>query len=189
MSDGIIRLCNEHDMELRQLGAHLVCPHGHTCDVEWYLKPHAIKSGPSLAAPVVEITTADPAQPRKAKHGDTMPETTKTNNRVVHPHGTPQRYFQEVKIGETCEACRKAANAYAKAKRAERTKSKAPAKTASRVRTPVRTMTPARTTPNIKAAAGDLEGRILRLRAELAEAEAAYIAHVQILIPGIDLAR
>jgi len=37
MSDGIVRVCDLHKMELRQIGVGFVCPSGHQCDVAWHI--------------------------------------------------------------------------------------------------------------------------------------------------------
>lgn len=38
MSDGVVRICNQHGHELRLIGADLVCPAGHACPVDWSVK-------------------------------------------------------------------------------------------------------------------------------------------------------
>jgi hypothetical protein len=209
MSDGVIRFCREHDMELRQLGAHLVCPLGHTCDVDWYVKQAATRVVPSLPIPVVEepierkpkektmATAMDQSKPKRRSPGQ------------LAPHGTPQRYFQEVKgDGKTCEPCRKAASAYAKARRLARlaaagqqpstraTKSSPVRKPKSVQQKPAKILrSKALVVPRSPAewlgspAGADLENKVLRLRADLAEAEQAYLSHVQKLIPGLVLSR
>lgn len=204
MSDGIIRICREHDMELRQIGAHLVCPRGHTCDVDWYVQQAASRLAPSLPLPVVEVSApreAEKARSTTSPKEKRMPKTQSHTRGEVHPHGTYQRYFQEAKAGAgTCEPCRRAASAYAKEKRDARLA--AAGKPVKQARARAAKTAPAREQPRKTAAliprekprhkgvvprsqGSDLENEVLRLRADLVEAEQAYLAHVRKLLPGL----
>lgn len=196
MSDGIIRLCREHDMELRQLGAHLVCPHGHTCDVDWYVKPAATRVGPSLPLPVIE-------EPIERKPKEKRMPTPKVEN----PHGTAARYWQKCR----CQPCKTAVSAHVRAQKLKRLKAEGKplpkprnlkAK-ASLVRAEPPVSRQAKQPRRSKAlvvgrspaewlgspAGTALESKVLRLRVFLAEAEQAYLAHVQKLLPGLVLSR
>lgn len=118
MSDGVIRMCREHDMELRLLGPHFVCPFGHSCDVDWYVKTASVaRTSPALPLPVVvevvapsaAVASSEPKQ--KSRREAPMPKP-----KVVHPHGTHQRYWATCR----CERCRAAINKYLKDKKREK---------------------------------------------------------------------
>src|SRR5436190_7052817 len=199
MAQDMVRICNEHDVELRQLGARWVCPRGHSCDLDWTLKP---RPAVQPEAPHVVSKAIDP-KPKKE-----TPMPTKTQ----HPHGTHQRYFQEAKSGEgTCDACKKAAAKYSKERRQAKlkaagkpatrrdavqhraTKSKTspprrPPGKAIRVKIAEPASRPFRTlkVPFVPAARpGDLEVKIFRLREELAAAEVAFFHHVRAVLPDV----
>jgi hypothetical protein len=187
MSDGIIRLCREHDMELRQLGAHQVCPHGHTCDVDWYVLTPATRPGPSLPLPVVQVTA-----PRGSANGESKPRTRRKIDmpqaKVEHPHGTRHRYWR----GCRCQPCKDALASYQREK-----KGKAPRGPSQARKSPGRTMAPrvSRTMPPRRGVArpaggggdvhalGGTAAAIVSLREQLRAAEAEFRSQTESLFP------
>lgn len=226
MSDGIVRICNQHQLELRQIGPALVCPGGHSCPLEWHVKEDVPYVDPRNLKPVCPVhgcrltgsgSTLDcqyghkcttRTLPRTEKPMAETVKDQKPKRGTVRPHGTHQRYFQEVKSGAApCDPCRKAANEYGKARRlarlaaaGETKRSKRETKAPKTETVPAKRETKSRalvvrakaSRPRAvvaivvpRAAGADLEGKVLRLRAELAEAEQAYLAHVRKLLPGL----
>lgn len=222
MSDGIVRICNAHQMELRQLGATFACPQGHECPTDWSVKEDMPYVDPRTLRPTCPLhgcrltgsgsildcqyghkcTTRHATQPQPRPEASmpvdkSTPKATRAPRSprgTEHPHGTRQRYFQEVKVGATCEACRKAANDYAKAKKLEREGKASPkprrvaaqaiaTSLARRVPRPIETVV----VPASQSA--KLEGRIHSLRAELAAAEAEFLAHVATVVPNVEISR
>jgi hypothetical protein len=199
MSDGIVRICNQHHLELRQIGGGLVCPGGHSCPDDWrvkedtpYVDPRALRptcpvhgcrltgSGSTLDCQYGhKCTTRRPELPKTEK---TMPETPiKSRRRIEHAHGTPGRYWQKCR----CQPCKDAVNEHVKATKLKRLNGKgAPSpKAVVRASAPRPRALVAVVVPRTNGA--DLEGRVLRLRSDLAAAEQAYIAHVRKLLPGL----
>lgn len=204
MSDGVIRLCREHDMELRQYGSHFACPRGHTCDVDWYVKTASVaRTAPALPVPVVvevvappiEVTASEPKP--KSRRESHMPKP-----KLVHPHGTHQRYWAKCR----CEKCRAAINKYLKDKKrekaaavgvspldeptAKRTASAKPRKTYARRATKRTPALPARRTAAaviVSPVNTDLSvmvDRIAALDAQLRAAEAEFARGVNGLLRG-----
>lgn len=188
MSDGITRICREHDMELRQLGAHFVCPYGHTCDTEWYVKPPTAKTGPSLPAPVVQLTAPTVEPKPRPRRKSVMPR-----EKVEHPHGTRQRYWRGCK----CQPCKSALAKYQRERKAEKeggpvSERKKPARRtgpgpkASKV---VRAKRALRIEDALAAEAsphdlGRLASAILNLREQLGAAEAEFRTKANSFFPG-----
>lgn len=192
MSDGITRLCREHDMELRQYGSHFACPRGHTCDVDWYVKPaNAVHPTPALPAPVViEAATpraAEPADEPKPRREATMPKT-----KVEHPHGAHQRYW----AGCRCQRCRTAITEYLKTKKRDkaaaagveppRKERKASQKRASKraPALPARRAVDAVIVSPVNTDLSRMADRIATLAAQLSAAEAEFAQGVNGLLRG-----
>jgi len=200
MSDGIVRICNQHELELRAIGSDLVCPHGHSCPVDWRVreplpfvsdrfKPVCPIHGHRLsgAGRILECpeghqcTTVRPAPVTSMEKPMPRPKT--AHARVEKPHGTPSRYWQGCK----CQPCKTAINEYVKERKAGKlapasSTRRKPAALARRPRTVDVVVVPA-------TKAADLEGRVLALRIDLAAAERAYLDHVARMIPGVRITR
>lgn len=196
MSDGIVRICNAHQMELRQIGATFACPHGHDCPTDWSVKearPYVDARDPRPTCPIHgcrltgagsvlecqyghQCTTRKPEQPKQEPAA--MPKT-----KIEHPHGTALRYWAGCKGPDGCRPCKDAVNAHVKALKAR----KLVAKRATEAPNPAKprrvSIRSQRSKPTPPTLGADLERRILTLRSELAEAEEAYLAHVATIVP------
>lgn len=248
-ANGIVRICNQHNVQLRHIGADLVCPIGHVCAFDWHLQetvPYAdpikricpthgtrlIGSGtilecqydghkcttvrppsptkPETSMPAPKPGDKSPLKPRRdavessaaAQFGLVPPGRKRLSPGTVSPHGTAQRYWSGCKGPEGCQPCKDAVNEHMKARKIARLKAegkplpkpratkprriaaKAVANSlARRVSRPIDAVV---VTPTNGAA---LEGRILSLRADLASAEEAYLAHVSTLITNVEISR
>lgn len=174
-----VRTCNEHDVELRQIGsgeaARWVCPRGHSCEVDWTMKP---AQKPTTAAPRPEAVVPA-SEPATSRRRSPMPMP-----KAEHPHGSHKRYWR----GCRCQPCRDAVSKYLRDRKGGVA---APARKRG-----VKPAKPARTAPRrAKRTAipadlnlGALAAKIGALRADLNQAEeqlrAAIQATVENIFPG-----
>lgn len=152
MSDGIVRICNAHQVELRLIGSTLVCPHGHECPTDWSVKEDMPYVDPRTLRPTCPLhgcrltgsgsildcqyghkcTTRLPTQPKPeasmpVEKSTTQPLTLPAGRKrsspgTVHPHGTHQRYWSGCKGPEGCQPCKDAVNKHVAARKAARLK-------------------------------------------------------------------
>lgn len=218
-----LRRCRKHRLNLEEAGDELICPappSGHVCQDFVVVdrktgvmvnevpedEEEAPKARPAGSADVTRMLGRD--VPKK--------ESKRMSNEKAHkrgepfPHGTHQRYFQEVKGGsKPCEPCRLAAAKYGKERREARLLAagktpRVPAvrtttrKPAARPEPKPRKAEMLRTSGEIVSLFGRTSGReglslsamaneIESIRRSLAKREAAFAAAVAAILPNYKL--
>lgn len=195
-----LRRCRKHQLNLEEYGDHLVCPAGETHICEDFVvidrKTGAVvnevpedegaapKTPPPGAAELIQTLAGGLRAKREPRKEKPMPM-----KKTEKAHGTSGRYWQ----GCRCRPCRTAVNEHVKALKAKRAGKAAPKGDVVHHRAtkaaPVQKSTPVHKRAAKSTGVGDLESTVLRLRAELAAAEDAYLHHVKALLPGVDIGR